>query len=153
MKKSLFCLLLHLFTISVFASPPVPPTPAQLVTNAPIIAIVTITNLTIEHFSVRTNQVIQQKADLIVEEVLKGSLTEPARLRYYILKDRQPGCHPPMLFEGRCIVFPSRDGEFYARSDDRYSLVLIRNNQVEWFSQPESLSASLINLQKLITSP
>ena len=154
--KPVYILLIAVFlgmTSKSVAVPPYPPTKAQLVSGAPIVAIVTITNLITENFSIRTNQIMQQKADLIVEEVLKGSLTEPARLRYYILKNQQIGCNPPRLFEGRCIVFLASDGEFYARSNDWHSLILIRNDQVEWFTQPESLSASIINLKKLIAGP
>ncbi len=153
MKKSFLSLLLYLFVSSAFAAPPVPPTQAQLVSGTPIIAIVTITNLTTEKFSIRTNQVIQQKADLIVEQVLKGSLTQPARLRFYVLANIHFESKPPMLFEGRCIAFLGRDGQFYSRSDDWHSLVLIRNNQVDWFPKPESLSDSITNLQKLIANP
>ncbi len=89
------------------------------------------TNLTTENFSIRTNQVTQQKADLMVEQILKGSLTEPARLRYHTLKDQQIGCTPPMLFEGRCIAFLTRDGELYTRSADWHSLIPIRIDEVE----------------------
>jgi len=152
MKTLLLCLLPYLFSASAFAEPPFPPAPVQLVTNAPIIAIVTITNLTTQKFSIRTNQVILQKADVIVEQVLKGSLNEPVRLRYYLI-DQQISCAPPMLFEGRCIAFLARDGEFYTRSDDWHSLILIRNDQVEWRPKPEPLSSTINSLKKLIAEP
>ncbi|HEY1170770.1 MAG TPA: hypothetical protein VGH19_05310 [Verrucomicrobiae bacterium] len=151
MKKTF--LFIYLFTVSLFAAPPFPPTPAQLVSNAPIIAIVTITNLTTENFSIRTNQVTQQKADLIVEQVLKGSLTEPARLRFYVLGNIHFESRPPMLFEGRCIAFLTRDGDFYTRSDDWHSLIPIRNDQVDWYPKPEPLPTALTTLKKLIASP
>ncbi len=152
--KTFLLLVLQLLIAGRLTAEQSPPPPLDvMVKRADAVAIITITNLISRDFTIRSNQVFQQKADIIVERVLKGTITQPAQLHFYAVNYRQISCRPSPLHNGRYIAFLNRDGTFYARSDDHHSLIPIRNDQVDWFSKSEPLSTSLTNLKKLIAIP
>ena len=152
--KTFLLLVLQLLIAGRLTAEQGPPPPLDvMVKQADAVAVITITNLISRDFTIRSNQVLQQKADIIVERVIKGTITQPAQLRFYAVNYHQISCRPPPLNNGRYIAFLNRDGTFYSRTDDWGSLGWIQDGDVCWENRWWSLPALISEIEKQLTKP
>ena len=149
MKALITCLFFGL-VIRVYAVPPPPEKKENVVNGAEVIAVVTISKV---ETSPEKDGVITEVATLEVEQVLKGSLPQGAKLQGFI--DRFP-CHTPTLQQskGRALVFLRRDGEFYRKSGTGWEqLRPVQEGRVMWFeSEPVPLAKAAEDIMRIVGS-
>ena len=77
-----------------------------------------------------------QKAEVAVVEVLRGTLPDA----FSLFAEKSFICARASYAEGRYLVFLKRDGDFWVTTNHHLGQFRIRGEQVQWFSDAETLA-------------
>jgi len=145
--KALTLSLLLSLVAAAYAVPPPPEKKESTINSAEVIAIVTISRV---DSSTDKDGITSEVAYLHVEQVLKGTLPEGAKLKN--VTSRLFPCHPPTLEQskGRALVFLCKEGEFYRHGWTQ--LRPIRDGQVSWYgsSKSEPLTNVVEDIKRIV---